>query len=51
VGSLDAGDFLRMWADWLRAGRVGGKAPSKDAVDPLTWRSLALQVHAARFYE
>lgn len=49
--SVYAGDFLRRWAAWLKGGSVGEGAPFKDAVDPPTWQSLALQVHAAHLYE
>ncbi|WP_180903343.1 hypothetical protein [Nonomuraea indica] len=45
------GDFLRTWAAWLQDGCLREGAPFKDDVDPLTWQSLALQIHVAHLYE
>ncbi|MER7505580.1 hypothetical protein AB0L05_33355 [Nonomuraea pusilla] len=49
--SVDVGDFLRAWADWLQDGCMREGAPFARDVDPLTWQSLALQIHAAHLYE
>lgn len=49
--SMYVGDFLRAWAAWLQDGCIRDGAPFKEDVDPLTWQSLALQIHAAHLYE
>lgn len=49
--SMYVGDFLRAWAAWLQDGCIREGAPFKEEVDPVTWQSLALQVHAAHLYE
>jgi|SRR4051812_12425931 hypothetical protein len=38
-------DFLRQWAACLRADWAHGVG-----TEPLTWQSLALQIHSARVY-
>ncbi|WP_328855503.1 hypothetical protein OHB01_14285 [Microbispora hainanensis] len=49
--STYVGEFLRSWAAWLQDGCIREGAPFKDDVDPPTWQSLALQIHAAHLYE
>ncbi|SEN41413.1 hypothetical protein [Nonomuraea pusilla] len=49
--SMYVGDFLRTWAAWLQDGCLREGAPFKGDVDPLTWQSLALQIHVAHLYE
>ena len=49
--SMYVGEFLRTWAAWLQDGCIREGAPFKDDVDPLTWQSLALQIHAAHLNE
>jgi hypothetical protein len=49
--SMYVGDFLEAWAAWLQDGCIREGAPFKGDVDPLTWQSLALQIHVAHMYE
>lgn len=49
--SVNIGDFLRAWARWLQDGGIREGAPFGEDIDPLTWQSLALQIHAAHLYE
>ncbi|GAA0947533.1 hypothetical protein [Nonomuraea longicatena] len=49
--SLYAGDFLRSWAAWLEDACIREGAPRKKDVEPLTWRTLARQIHAGSMYE
>jgi hypothetical protein len=49
--SLEVGDFLRAWSAWLKDGCLRPGAPFADLIEPLTWRSVAAQIHAARVYE
>lgn len=49
--TLYVGDFLRTWAAWLQDGCIREGAPFEGDVDPPTWQSLALQIHAAHLYE
>lgn len=49
--SSKVGDFLRAWSAWLRDGCLRPGAPFADLVEPPSWQSLAVQIHAASIYE